>query len=60
MFLNKIQGAEHRKSFSEMYGLQLRDVAFLLENISISSFFMDVFCHPRLFVCTDVRTLIYK
>ena len=21
MFLNKVQGAEHRKSFSEMYGL---------------------------------------
>ena len=35
-----------------------KGISFLLESPSISFYLMDVICNPRLFICTDDRSMI--
>nr|XP_022296382.1 uncharacterized protein LOC111106129 [Crassostrea virginica] len=58
MFLNKVHGVAQRNLFTQLNGLYEKGIAFLLQNPSISSYIMNVLCNPRLYVCTDERTMI--
>ena len=58
MFFNKVHGNAQSILFNRLYGLYEKGISFLLESPSISFYFIDVICNPRLFICTDDLSMI--